>query len=255
MRVSVSGGAECIANLPGRKLGEQPGKPFHIGTRNVLGSAALVKMTPDDTYRCDARHPLWNVAAAASSSGARPIMHDFDVAGIITGRHPWFTDVFNAAFAPSKSADETEVIAQVQRTRTLFGRPELDAARAGFVKRKADAYRLLEAASLDAAGRKIARQYLDAFYRAIESDDAFYRPVVTATDARLYASENRDAVCAARGPAPPGTPVSEPLQTRGSLMQVLVLDALWHWAPPAKCPAVREGPVWIETSAVSRNFP
>ena len=214
-----------------------------------------VKMTPDDTYRCDARHPLWNVAAAASSSGARPIMLDFDVAGIVNGRHPWFKDVFNAAFAPSKSAAETEVIAQVQRTRTLFGRPELDAARAGFVKRKADAYRLLEGASLDAAGRKIARQYLDAFYRAIESDDAFYRPVVTATDARLYASENRDAVCAARGPAPPGTPVSEPLQTRGTLMQVLVLDALWHWAPPAKCPAVHEGPVWIETSAVSRNFP
>ena len=84
---------------------------------------------------------------------------------------------------------------------------------------------------------------------------AGHRPVVTATDARLYASENRDAVCAARGPAPPGTPVSEPLQTRGTLMQVLVLDALWHWAPPAKCPAVHEGPVWIETSAVSRSFP
>jgi len=215
-----------------------------------------LRMTPGDTYRCDARHPLWNVAVAVAASGAaRPIMNDFDVAGIVTGHHPWFNDVFNAAFAPSKSAAETEVLAQVQRTRTLFGRAELDAARAEFVRRKTDAYRVLDEASLDAVGRTIARQYLDAFYRAIESDDAFYRPVVTATDARLYATGNRDVVCSAAGPIPPGTPVSEPLQTRGTLMQVLILDALWHWAPPAKCPAVHAGPVWIETSAVSRNYP
>jgi len=213
-----------------------------------------LKMTPDDTYRCDARHPLWNVAASSSGT-ARPIMYDFDVAGIVTGHHPWFKDVFNAAFAPSKSAAETEVLAQVQRTRTLFGRSELDAARAEFVKRKAEAYRLLESASLDNAGRRIARQYVDAFYHAIESDDAFYRPVVTATDARLYASEGRDVVCSTPGAVPQGTPVSDPLQTRGTLMQVLVLDALWKWAPPAKCPAAHQGPVWIETSAVSRNFP
>ena len=215
-----------------------------------------LKMTPDDTYRCDARHPLWNVSAAVTSSGtARPIMYDFDVAGIVTGRHPWFKDVFNQAFAPSKSAAETEVLAQVQRTRTLFSRSELDAARAAFVNRKADAYRALDGASLDGAGRTIARQYLDAFYRAIESDDAFYRPVVTAADARLYASENGDVVCSSRGPTPPGTPVSEPLQTRGTLMQVLVLDALWQWAPPVKCPAVHAGPVWIEAAAVGRDFP
>jgi len=215
-----------------------------------------VKMTPDDTYRCDARHPLWNVLAAAGSSGqARPILYDFDVAGIVTGRHPWFRNVFNEAFAPSKSAAETEVIAQVQRTRTLFSRRELDAARGEFVKRKSEAYRALDEASLDDNGRKIARRYLDAFYRAIESDDAFYRPVVTSSDARLYATENRDVVCAAGGPVPQGTPVSDPLQTRGTLMQVLVLDALWRWAPPVKCSAVHEGPVWIETAAVSRDFP
>ena len=213
-----------------------------------------LKMTPDDAYRCDARHPLWNVAAAASSGAARPIMYDFDVAGIVTGRHPWFKDVFNAAFASSKSAAETEVLAQVQRTRTLFTRAELDAARGEFVKRKADAYRALDESTLDGAGRKIARQYVDAFYRAIEGDDAFYRPVVTASDARLYASESRDVVCPAAGAVPQGTPVSDPLQTRGGLMQVLVLDALWQWAPPRKCPAAR-GPVWIETSAIGRDFP
>jgi hypothetical protein len=38
-------------------------------------------------------------------------------------------------------------------------------------------------------------------------------------------------------------------------MQVHVLDALWHWADPAKCPAVRDGPVWIEADAVRSDFP
>jgi hypothetical protein len=215
-----------------------------------------LKMTANDTYRCDARHPLWNIAAAATSDGAaRPIMYDFDVSGIVAGRHLWFTDVFNAAFTPAHSEIETEVIAQVQRTRSLFTRAELDAARADFVAHKPHAYRLLEQASLDPDGRTIARQYLDAFYRAVGSDEAFYRPVVTAKGARLYANENRQVVCPASGPIPVGTPVSEPLQTSGTLQQVIVLDALWHWAPPAKCAAAHHGPVWIEADAVSRDFP
>ena len=47
-----------------------------------------------------------------------------------------------------------------------------------------------------------------------------------------------------------GTPVSDPLQKNGTQIQVMVLDALWHWAPPAKCGAIREGPVWIEAAAM-----
>jgi hypothetical protein len=35
----------------------------------------------------------------------------------------------------------------------------------------------------------------------------------------------------------------------------MVLDALWNWAPPVKCPAVRQGPVWIEAAAISKDFP
>jgi hypothetical protein len=215
-----------------------------------------LKMVPGDTYRCDARHPLWNVAAAASADGkARPIMYDFDVSGIVTGHHPWFEDVFKAPFIGTKSPAETEVLAQVQRTRSLFTRDELDTARREFIGRKAEAYKALDQSALDDAGRTIARQYLDAFYRSIETDDVFYRPVVVTPNARLYADEGRQAACAAAGTIPPGTPVSEPLKKSGTLVQVWILDALWHWAPPVKCNAVREGPLWIEAASIGRDYP
>jgi len=215
-----------------------------------------LKMTADDTYRCDARHPLWNIVAAATDNGkARPIMYDFDVSGIVTGHHPWFKDVFNAEFAPAKTPIETEVLAQVQRTRSLFSRAELDAARAEFVRRKGDAYRTFEQSGLDAGGRRIAQQYLDSFYRAIETDDAFYRPVVVAPNTRLFANENRQAACGAANTVPVGTPVSEALQKNGTLVQVWLLDALWRWAAPVKCAAVHQGPVWIEAAAIGRDYP
>jgi hypothetical protein len=215
-----------------------------------------LKMTAGDTYRCDARHPLWNIVAAAGADGkARPIVYDFDVSGIVTGHHPWFKDIFNAAFSPTKAQAETEVLAQVQRTRSLFTRAELDATRAEFVGRKADAYRTLEQSALDTRGRTIARQYLDSFYHAIETDEAFYRPVVVTPETRFYTNENRQTACAATGTVPVGTPVSEPVQKSGTLVQVWMLDALWHWAPPAKCPAVHQGPVWIEADAIGREYP
>jgi hypothetical protein len=215
-----------------------------------------LKMTPDDTYRCDARHPLWNVIAGATADGkARPLLYDFDVSGMVTGRHPWFKDVFNEAFVPSKSQAEVEVLAQVQRARSLFTRDELNAARAEFVHRKADAYQTLDSADLDAAGKQNAKRYLDSFYRAIESDDAFYRRVVATAGAKMYANPNGAALCTSRGTIPVGTPVGEPLQTNGAFVQVMMLDALWNWAPPEKCPAARQGPVWIEAAAISRDFP
>jgi len=215
-----------------------------------------LKMTPTDAYRCNARHPLWNVIAAAASDGkARPLIYDFDVSGMVAGRHAWFKDTFSEHFVASGSQTEVEVLAQVQRTRTLFSRTDLDAARADFVKRKPDAYRTLASATIDPAGKRTAQEYLDAFYAAIGSDDAFYRPVVTTPGAQLYANENRAVVCSSAGVIPVGTPVSGPLQTKGPMIQVHVLDALWHWAPPAKCAAVREGPVWIDAAVVGKDFP
>jgi hypothetical protein len=213
-----------------------------------------LKLTPDDRFRCDARHPLWNIIAARTAAGrSRPIVHDFDVSGMVSGQHPWFKDVFNEAFAGSHA--EVEVAAQLQRTRSLFSRKDLDGARAAFMARKREAYRALEAAALDPAGRDHAKRYLDAFFGAIGSDEAFYRAVVATPGATMSAAAGGPALCPAAGPIPVGTPVSEPLQKSGSRIQVHLLDALWHWAAPAKCPAARQGPVWIDADVVSTEFP
>jgi hypothetical protein len=215
-----------------------------------------LRMKPGDSFRCNARHPLWNIVAAASAGGkAVPIIYDFDVSGMVAGRPPWLKTHFNESFVPSRSPIEVAVLAQVQRTRALFSRAQLDATRAEFVKRKNAAYQALASGALDAAGKTVAKSYLDAFYAAIESNDAFYRPVVAAPGGKLYANESRAVACGATGTIPAGTPVSDPLQTKDGLVQVVVLDALWQWTPPAKCAAVREGPVWIEAGSISRNFP
>jgi hypothetical protein len=215
-----------------------------------------LKMFPQDAYRCDARDPLWNIVAAATADGrARPLIYDFDLSGMVVGRHSWFKNAFNEAFVPSRSHTEIEVLAQVQRTRTLFNRADLDAARGEFVKRKAQAFQALESAGLDSAGQRLAQEYLDNFYKAIESDDAFYRPVVITAGTKLYANEQRTIACASRADIPVGTPVSEPLQKKGTLIQVVVLDALWNWAELAECAAVQQTPMWIDANAVGREFP
>jgi len=215
-----------------------------------------LKMFPQDAYRCDARDPLWNIVAAATTDGrARPLIYDFDLAGMVVGRHSWFKRAFNEAFVPSRSHTEIEVLAQVQRTRTLFNRADLNAARGEFVKRKPQAYQALESARLDATGKRQAQEYLDSFYKAIESDEAFYRPVVIAAGTTLYANEQRDIACASRPDIPAGTPVSEPLQKKGTLIQVVVLDALWAWAERPTCAAVQQAPVWIEANSLGTEFP
>ena len=213
-----------------------------------------LRMKPDDTFRCNANHPLWNVVSAVAADGkATPIIFDFDVSGIVAGRHPWLETHFNENFVSSRSPIEVAVLAQVQRTRALFPKAQLDATRAEFVKRKSKAYETLREGALDPAGKRQAQSYLDAFYAAIESDEAFYRPVVATAGGTLYANENRAVACT--GSIPAGTPVSAPLQTRGDLVQVVILDALWKWTPPVKCAVVKEQPVWIDAALISRDFP
>jgi len=214
-----------------------------------------LKVTPGDKYRCNARHPLWNIIAAAGAGRARPIVYDFDVSGAVAGSHRWFADVYNDAFVESRSHAAVEVVGQLQHTRAVFGRADLDAARARFNAKKAAAYAALDAGTVDVRGRENIRHYLDAFFEAIASDDAFYRPaVIRATPA--YASAAGGAqVCSAQGPVPVGTVVTEPRQTSGKMIEVVLLDTLWHWAPPVKCPAVHTGTVWIDSSAVSRDYP
>jgi hypothetical protein len=174
----------------------------------------------------------------------------------VTGHHRWFAIVFNAAFAPGASEAALEVLAQLQRARSLFTRAQLDATRAEFVRHKEEAYAVLGEAQLDDAGRRLAAAHLDAFYAVIESDERFYLPVVVADNTRIYLDARQKRHACGKTVVPRGTPVSAPLETRGSMWAVVILDALWQWAPPQEeCAAVLSGSVWVPASAISTNYP
>ena len=211
--------------------------------------------SPDDTYRCDARRKLWNLLAFRGADGAFPVMKDFDLAGPVVGRHTWFDTVYSARFVEPGSPIDAEVVAQVQRTRSLFPRDVLDGTRRAFLDRRAAAYAAVEQATADAHGRDLARAYLDAFYRAIGTDQAFYRPVVTATGTRVYADAagTREA-CGAGDTLPVGTPVNE-VSRSGELAEVMILDVMWHWTAPHACNAVHAARVWIPAAAIGANYP
>lgn len=215
-----------------------------------------LRMTPGDQYRCDARHPLWNILAFATGSHATPVMYDFDVSGIVTGHHPWFNDVYNAAFVDTRSQRAVEVLGQLQRTRSLFTRAVLDETRGRFLARKAAAYGTLDDAAVDDEGRTIAREYLDHFFDTIGSDEAFYRPVVAARNVTAFRdARSTEPACGDRSVVPVGTPVSGTLDAQHERVRVMLLDTLWHWAPPNGCAAVHSGSVWIDANATSRDFP
>jgi hypothetical protein len=210
-----------------------------------------------DTYRCDGRHPLWNLLAFRWEDGRmRPVMYDFDVSGAVAGYHRWFGDIFNEQFLPSKSHAAIEVIAQLAHARTLFDRGVLDATRRAFASKRDAAYDALATSAVDAAGKHAMTAYFDAFFEAMANDAAFYRPVVVAADTRAYADANRSQpVCNSIGALPVGTPVSAPIDIRGDMVQVVVLDAMWKFAPPAECPVIHDRPVWIAKAAVSTQYP
>jgi hypothetical protein len=216
-----------------------------------------LKMTRDDAYRCNARHPLWNVLAIVGGDNrAKPLIYDFDVAGMVTGRHRWFRDVYYDGFVQSRSQPTIEVLGQVQRTRSLFGRNDLDATRQHFMEKKPDAYRTLDASNVDAAGKQRIREYLDAFYAAIGTDEAFYRPAVVADGVKVYAdAAQANPVCSTMGPVPVGTVVSDPAETTDRMMRVALLDTKWNWATPKPCAAIHRGLVWIQKDVVSRDYP
>jgi hypothetical protein len=210
---------------------------------------------PSDSYRCDAKQPLWNIAAFERRDGkALPVISDFDLAGMVVGRHNWFGKVYDVSFAPTRSSIDVEVLSQVQRTRSLFARADLNAGRRYFLERKATAYDALSQSGLDVRGRELAQEHLDAFFSAI-ADDAFYRPVIIGEKTAVYldSAKSREA-CAEGDTAPPGTPVNV-MASEGEMIQVLVLDVHWRWAPPRPCAPVRTGPVWIEKSTVGTDYP
>src|SRR5262249_35229244 len=125
-----------------------------------------LRIEPGDRYRCDDRHPLWNMLALVRDSGpALPVIYDFDLTGFVVSRHTWFTQTFSEQFLPSRSQVEVEVLSQLQRTRSLFQKELLDATRKGFIDRKSDVLRAVGEAVVDAAGRQLAESYVTAFYR------------------------------------------------------------------------------------------
>lgn len=214
-----------------------------------------LRLYDGDTYRCDAKLPLWNILAFERPEAPPvPVIADFDLAGTVVGRHNWFDKVYGPGFVPSGSSIEVEVISQVQRTRSLFSREVLDGVRRGFLDRREAAYAALEDSGLDARGRDLARQHLDAFFSAL-TDAAFYRPVITRPNTPVYRDAAKSAAaCAAGEHAPAGTPVAI-VSTDGDMAEVALLDVHWRWAPPRNCPAVRTGTVWVERSAIDANYP
>jgi hypothetical protein len=215
-----------------------------------------LKFSPDDVYRCNEPRPLWNVVAFdIGGNKASLVMKDFDLAGMVVGKHSWFDKVWNRKFVESGSEPEIEVLSQVQRTRSLFPRAQLDAERRHFIAKKAALYEKVQAAPLDDPGRALARQYLDAFFRAIENDTAFYRPVVVRSDVQVFLdAEGTREACGPKDVMRPGTPVNE-IQKSGQMSQVVILDAMWRWASRNECNAVQDGPVWIRSDAIVSDHP
>ncbi len=217
-----------------------------------------LKFAPNDRYRCDARKPLWNLLAVARKDGTvLPVMYDFDISGMVTGRHAWFPAIFNAAFVERRSEPEVEVDAQLQRTRSLFPRAVLDAARRRFAAKKAAAYRALEDAAVDQKGKQQIVRYLDPFFAAMERDEAFYLPVVVRENTRAFTDPAAtQPACTEGGALPVGTPVSAPPLARNrSMLHVVVLDALWHFTGRAKCSTILKAPVWVDGNAISSDYP
>jgi hypothetical protein len=217
-----------------------------------------LKFAPNDRYRCDARRPLWNLLAVARKDGTVvPVMYDFDISGMVTGRHVWFSAIFNAGFVERRSEPNVEVDAQLQRTRSLFSRADLDAARRRFATKKAAAHGALEEAAVDESGKQQIARYLDPFFAAMERDEAFYLPVVVRENTRAFTNPAAtQPACAEDGSLPVGTPVSaKPLARHGSMLQVVVLDALWHFTGRAKCSTILKSPVWINGNAISADYP
>jgi hypothetical protein len=108
---------------------------------------------------------------------------------------------------------------------------------------------------VDAHGREIARAYVGSFFAAIADDGSFYRPVVAASEVRVYidAARSKEA-CGPGDVIRPGTPVNE-LQRSAGMSQVVILDAMWRWSDKQKCETVRTRPVWIQSDAITKDYP
>jgi hypothetical protein len=216
-----------------------------------------LRFYPGDRYRCDDLHPLWNILGFARDDGwTLPLAYDFDLSGIVVGQHDWFEKMFSTSFVASRSRVEIEVLAQLQRTRSLFGRERLDQTREEFLRHRDAAYRVIREIGADAGGQALATAHLDAFFAIIGSDQQFYRPVVVGKNVTAFLdSAGTQPACGDRSMIPVGTPVSAPTARRGDFVQVRLLDALWQWLPPRACDPIHAEPIWVAESAIDTDFP
>jgi len=216
-----------------------------------------LRMFRGDIYRCDERHPLWNVLAVErEGKRALPLPYDFDLAGAVVGRHNWFGQVFSEDFVEPPSHVRVEVEAQVQRTRSLFDRTLLDDTRRHFRGVRDAVYDAIERSASDEPGKALAREYVNAFYDAIDSDDRFYRAVVVEGEHQATLDpEGARRACGRGAVIPQGTPVSDPVETRGDLARVRLLDALWKWTGNDRCDVVHRQPVWVPVRAFGTGYP
>jgi hypothetical protein len=215
-----------------------------------------LRFTRNDRYRCDAAKPLWNILVF-SRDAARDtaLMYDFDLSGMVTGSHVWFSRVLDEGFSASRSRPEVEVVSQLQHTRSLFARQDLDAARAQFMRHRREAFAALRESDVDSKGRQIIERYLTAFFDAIATEDAFYRPVVVGPTHAYADADGAQPACPSADAVPVGTPVGPALERRGDRVRVRLLDALWHWIGRRRCDAIRQGTVWIEQRAIGTDYP
>lgn len=216
-----------------------------------------LRFYPGDRYRCNERHPLWNVLALARHDRPLlPVLYDFDLAGPVVGRHIWFGQVFDMSFSASESPVEVEVLAQLQRTRSLFGREVLDATRRAFVEVRKAVFRAIDDAVADEEGKRLARQYAETFYAIVQDDARFYMPVVIEAGHEAFADPERlRLACGGDSTVPRGTPVGPPLEERNGMVRVRLLDALWEWTGARRCDAIHREPVWMPATAVGTTYP
>ena len=114
----------------------------------------------------------------------------------------------------------------------------------------------IERAPADARGKELAREDATAFYEAIEPDAGFYGPIVTDGGHQAFLDADKATpACGASSVLPTGTPVSAPLETRGEMMRVRVLDAQWEWLGDDRCDAVHTQPVWVPSAAIGTDYP
>ena len=210
-----------------------------------------LRMSPRDMYRCNPTTPIWNILGLIRSEGTgrsgparfRSRRHGHDPAHLVqqglqpggrrhrSGRRSARAGAADAIGLPARSARRDARCTAWTKSGGVSG-----------ARRRARWTR--------PAGRR--RRAIST--RSSRPSRPTHRSIVRCSwRGRRCGPTRRPRVPRATEEAPPGTPVSAPLDTAGDKSRVVVLDALWQWAE--KCEAVRLNPVWVPTAAISENYP